>query len=87
MSRPSPQRVWSNYALDTRPLLNFVYADALAVLERLLGRPLYVPAGVHEQFGRAESALRRRLERLPERQRNPFNVQVLTRLQAARGQF
>jgi len=79
--------VGSNYALDTRPLLNFVYTDALAVLEKLLGKPLYVPAGVHEQFGRAESTLRHRLEQLPERQRDPFDVLVLERLQAARSRF
>lgn len=87
MSRPPPVGAEANYVLDTRPLLNFVYTDALAVLEKLSGKPLYVPAGVHGQFGRAESALRRRLEQLPEHQGEPFDVQVLTRLQAARDRF
>ena len=87
MNKPPPARAGANYVLDTRPLLNFVYTDALAVLEELLGKPLYVPAAVHGQFGRAESALRRRLEQLPEHQREPFDVQVLIRLQAARGRF
>ncbi len=79
-----PQR---RHALDTRPLLNFTYTDRVDLLERLLGKPIHIPAAVHEQWKAARSALEGKLRELPAHRRDPLDVRLLDNLNRARGRF
>ncbi len=75
------------YVLDTRPLLNFTYTDRVELLEWLLGKPIYVPAAVHEEWRKARAALQRELRELPARRQDPVRVRMLGNLDRARGRF
>lgn len=75
------------YVLDTRPLLNFIYTDQVKLLERLLGKPIYVPAMVHEEWKKARAALQQELRRLPIRRQDPVQVRMLGNLDRARRRF
>jgi predicted nucleic acid-binding protein len=76
-----------HYVLNTRPLLNFTYTDRVDLLERLLEKPIYVPAEVHEEWQRARLALERKLRDLPAHRHDPLDVQLLAHLDQARGRF
>jgi len=75
------------YVLNTRPLLNFTYTDCVDLLKRLLGRPIFVPAEVYEEWKKARSALKRKLRDLPARCHGPLDVRLLTNLNGAQKCF
>jgi predicted nucleic acid-binding protein len=80
-------RAGYKYVLNTRPLLNFTYTDQIALLEKLLGKRIYVPAEVHRQWKGARSGLERKLRDVPPHRHDPFEVQKLNRLHRAGGRF
>lgn len=77
----------TKYVLDTRPLLNFTYTAQIALLEKLLGRPIYVPAQVHEDWKKARARLDRKLREIPTYRHYPLDVQLFAHLQQARRRF
>jgi len=85
--RAGRRRRLTRYVLNTRPLLNFTYTGRVVLLERLLGKPIYVPAEVQRQWKAAHSALERKLRRLPAHRRDPLDVRLLDNLNRARGRF
>ncbi len=87
MDGSPPSGTGIKYVLNTRPLLNFTYTDQIDLLEKLLGKPIYIPAQVYEDWKKARSRLDRTLREIPTTRRDPLDARLFAHLQQARRRF